>query len=110
MELDVRKVVHEPDGGDKVRRGGFPWCGQFGDHTCMKPSSLLFTTMLAALLVAGPAFASRAGGTATIALAPLYFGLSNPVAITNAHDGSGRLFITAPGRARDDPRRLQRTA
>jgi uncharacterized repeat protein (TIGR01451 family) len=31
---------------------------------------------------------------AAIALVPIATGLSSPVAITNAHDGSGRLFIT----------------
>ena len=50
----------------------------------------------------GPSvFTNNAGTTAglpllvaNIALLPIATGLSSPVAITNAHDGSGRLFIT----------------
>ncbi len=50
----------------------------------------------------GPAVFTNNAGTsgalpllvANLALVPIATGLNNPVAITNAHDGSGRLFIT----------------
>jgi len=53
----------------------------------------LLGTCLAVLISVGPAHAAAAPTWPEITLSPLVSGLASPVAVTNAGDGSGRLFV-----------------
>jgi glucose/arabinose dehydrogenase len=65
----------------------------------MKATQKLAALFLLASLLAGVRVAAQDRSTAALTLTPVLSNLSSPVFVTNAHDGSNRLFVVEqPGR------------